>query len=84
MITPDDMGAGPVISQGSKTLGGRQTAFDAEAVATEAAVNWYPGSSFEHLILHSDSTIAIARACHSRARPGQGPARGTSTRSSAR
>ena len=79
VITPDDMGAGPVIAQGYGTLGGRQTAFDAEAVATEAAINWCPGSCFEHLVLHSDSTSAIAR----HATVGSDQARGTSTRLSA-
>jgi hypothetical protein len=35
------MGKGPVIAQGSKTLGDKQTAFDAELTAVEAALWWY-------------------------------------------
>ena len=63
-----------MIAQGSKTLGGRQTAFDAEVAAIEAAVEWHRRSEFKHLVLHSDSTSAIARACHGGAGPGQGSA----------
>ena len=80
LTTADDAGAGPAIAQGSKTLGNRQVAFDAEVVAIEAVVEWQ--DPFQHIIIHSDSTSAIARMCHSGAGPGQGPAnnvqRGTS------
>ena len=59
-------------------LGGRQTAFDAEVAAIEATVDWYQWSDFQHLVVHSDSTSAIARMCHGGAGPGQGPARNVS------
>ena len=53
-------------------LGTRQTAFDAEAAAIGAAAIWYrQQTQFEHLVIHSDSTSAIARASHSGASPGQ-------------
>ena len=75
LVTTDDAGAGPAIAQGSRTLGNRQVAFDAEVAAIEAVVDWYQRqSSFHHIIIHSDSTSAIARMCHSGAGPGQGPA----------
>ena len=37
-------------------------------------VDWYRRSDFQHLIVHSNSTSAIAGMCHSGAGPGQGPA----------
>ena len=75
----ENKGTGPVIAQGSTTLGNRQTAFDAEVAAIEAVVEWYQHQalghdSFRHTVIHSDSTSAIARMCHSGAGPGQGPA----------
>ena len=75
VITTDDKGAGPAIAQGSRTLGNRQVAFDAEVAAIEAAVVSYQHQDrFLHMVVHSDSTSAIARMCHSGAGPGQGPA----------
>ena len=66
------MVAGPAIAQGSRTLGSRQVAFDAEVAAIEAAVDWYQRQdSLQHLVIHSGSTSAIARMCHSGAGPGQ-------------
>ena len=54
---------------------GRQTTFDAEAAAIEAAVRWYQVSPFTHAVIHTDSTSAIARASHTGAGPAQRPAR---------
>ena len=83
LITADDKGAGPAIAQGSRSLGNRQVALDAEVAAIEAMVEWcqqqaQSHGSFQHIVIHSDSTSAIARMCHSGAGPGQGPARNTS------
>jgi len=74
-ITRDDKGSGPVVAQGSRSLGPRETAFDAGVAAIEAAVDWYRYSDYQHLVVHSDSTSAIARVSHSGAGPGQSPAR---------
>jgi ribonuclease HI len=67
------MGKGPVIAQGSKTLGDKQTAFDAELIAMEAALLLYEDSytAHPHLIIHSDSQCSIARSEHCGAGPGQ-------------
>jgi len=51
--------------QGSKTLGDKQTAFDAELAAIEPALLWYQCSHYVHMIIHSDSQSAIARSQHS-------------------
>jgi ribonuclease HI len=59
------------VAQGARTLGARQTAFDAEVAAIEEAVKWFGPSPYLHLIMHSDSTGAIARAGHTGAGPGQ-------------
>jgi ribonuclease HI len=69
------MGRGPVIGQGSKTLGDKQTAFDAELTAVEAALLWYQDTDHPHLIIHSDSQSAIARSKHCGAGPRQRMAR---------
>jgi ribonuclease HI len=71
VITSDNQGAGPVIDQGSKTLKGKRVAFGTEIIAIEEALKWYQNSSLQHLIIHSDSTSAIARASYSGAGPGQ-------------
>jgi ribonuclease HI len=71
VITEDDIGAGPAIFQGAKTLGTRQTAFDAEVAAIGEALKWFGSSPYLHLVIHSDSTSAIARAGHTAAGPGQ-------------
>jgi ribonuclease HI len=73
VVTRDPTGEGEAIAQDSKSLGPMQTAFDAEVVAIEGAIFWYlnnrnVGSS---LVIHSDSTSAIARAGHTGAGPGQ-------------
>jgi ribonuclease HI len=67
------LGKGPAIAQGSKTLGDKQTAFDAELTAVEAAFLWYEDNrtTHPHLIIHSDSQSAIARSEHCGAGPGQ-------------
>jgi hypothetical protein len=67
------MGKGPAIAQGSKTLGDKQTAFDAELTAVEAALLRYEGNytTYPHLITHSDSQSAIARSKHCGAGPGR-------------
>jgi ribonuclease HI len=75
VIAKDDQGAGAVVAQGSKTLPGEQVAFDAEITAIEETLKWFRYSTFPHLVIHSDSTSAIARESHSGARPGQRSAR---------
>jgi ribonuclease HI len=71
------MGKGPIIAQGSMTLGDKQTSFDAELTAVEAALLWYQDNhtAHPHLIIHSNSQSAIARSKHSGAGPGQRMAR---------
>jgi hypothetical protein len=75
VITKDSSGAGPVVAQGVKMLGGKQTAFDAELLAIEAALLWYEseGTQFRHMAIHSDSQSAIACTTRSGARPEAGP-----------
>jgi len=50
-----------------------QTAFDAEVVAILRALTWFArgGHGWRSLIIHSDSTSAIASASHTGAGPGQ-------------
>jgi len=67
-------GEDPPLRQGAKTLGGMQTAYDAEIAAIKAILKWYATSEahgWQHMVIHSDSTSAIARATHSGAGPGQ-------------
>jgi hypothetical protein len=75
-ITEDHKGQGPDIAQGARNLGGQQTAFDAEVSAIEKAVRWFlsQGQNFEyqHMVVHSNSTNAIARTSHTGAGPGLG------------
>jgi len=73
IVTSDDRGAGPTIAKGARSLGSRQTAFDAEVAAIEEALRWFSASTspFLHLTIHADSTSAIARAGHTGAGPGQ-------------
>jgi hypothetical protein len=71
VITEDDIGADPTIFQGPRTLGTRQTAFDAEVAATGKALKWFGSSPNLHIINHSDSTSATARASHIEAGTGQ-------------
>ena len=73
MITSDETGAGDIIAQGSKSLGTRQTAFDAEIAAIDAVTHWYVLNRADRpaLVIHSDSTSAIARAGQTGAGPGQ-------------
>jgi len=42
------------------TLGSKQTAFDVESSAIEAAVDWHRHGTPQHMVVHSDSTSAIA------------------------
>jgi len=63
-----------VISSGSRSLGAKQTASDAEVSVIEAVVDWYQFSPFRYMVIHSDSTSAIARAQHPGAGPGQAQA----------
>ena len=73
VVTPDDQGASEdVLFQGSKSLGSKQCAFDAEVAAIEEAVKLFLGNSnLPSLTIHSDTTNAIARAGHTGAGPGQ-------------
>lgn len=74
MTTSDDgSGDDTVIAQGSKSLGSQQTAFDAEVTAIESALYWFTTHrhGYRGLVIHSDSTSAIARAGHTGAGPGQ-------------
>jgi hypothetical protein len=73
----DDLGAGPIIYQGSKTLPGKQVTFDTDITAIEEVRKRYQrwNSGLQHLLIHSDSTSAIARSIHSGAGPGQRPAK---------
>jgi hypothetical protein len=79
LITEDQKGEGPDIAQGTRNLGGQQTAFDAELSAIEQAVRWFLAQGrnlpYQHMVVHSDSTSAIARASHTGAGPGQTTAR---------
>jgi hypothetical protein len=50
-------------------------AFDAEIAAIEGALEWY----LQHLVIHSDSTSAIARASYFDTGHGQRPAKGIRT-----
>jgi ribonuclease HI len=54
-----------------KTLGPKQTAYDAEVGAIREALTWYQDSQYKHIVVHSDSTSAITRTDHSAAGPGQ-------------
>jgi hypothetical protein len=56
-----DAEAGLMIAQGTKTLGTRQTAFDAELTAIEEALRWYETTQYHHMIIHSNSTSTITR-----------------------
>ena len=38
VVTPDDRGTGDVMTQGNKSLGGKQAAFVAEAAAIKEAI----------------------------------------------
>jgi ribonuclease HI len=73
IITKDPEGKGDALAQDSKSLGPMQTAFDAEVTAIEGALFWYLNNrdTGPSLVIHSDSTSAIARASHTGAGPGQ-------------
>ena len=65
VVTPDVQGNGDAISQGSKSLGGKQVAFDVEVAAIKEAIKWFrEQSNLPSVIVHSDSTSAIARRTH--------------------
>jgi ribonuclease HI len=73
VITKDAEGKGEALASDSKSLGPIQTAFDAEVTAIEGALFWYVNNRniSPALIIHSDSTSAMARAGHTGAGPGQ-------------
>jgi ribonuclease HI len=73
VITKDAEGTGEALASDSKSLGPIQTAFDAEVTAIEGALFWYVNNRkiSPALIIHSDSTSAMARAGHTGAGPGQ-------------
>ena len=77
IATGDAEGAGDAIAQHSESIGTRATAFDAEVAAIENAVGRASNNvqQWRALVIHSDSTSAIARAGHTGAGPGQGRAR---------
>jgi ribonuclease HI len=70
IITSDAMGGGESLAQDFKSLGPIQTAYDAEVLAIEAAIFWFQNNRIagSSLVVHSDSTSAIARVG---AGPGQ-------------
>jgi len=73
-VTKDAEGLGPALTQGMKILGAEQTAFDAEVAAIEAVVRWMVQQgppNFRHMVVHSDSTSAIARVRHAGVGPSQ-------------
>jgi ribonuclease HI len=65
----------PPVAQRSSCLGRRQAVFDAELSGIRAALIWHLQGSYKHMVIHSDSTSAIARAEHSGTGPGQKIAR---------
>jgi hypothetical protein len=73
VITEDSTGAGEVLAQDSKSLGAMHTTFDADISAIAGALFWFlqNGWDYRALVIHSDSTSAIARAGHTGAGPGQ-------------
>jgi ribonuclease HI len=77
IVTRDDKGGGPSVAEGLRNIGSQQTAFDAELAAIERVISWFvePGSEWQHMTIHSDSTSAIARAGHTGAGLGQEVAR---------
>jgi hypothetical protein len=73
IVTRDATGEGEALAQDHKSLSSIQTAYDAEVSAIEGAIFWFlnnrnVGSS---VVIHSDSTSAIARAGHTGAGPGR-------------
>jgi ribonuclease HI len=67
VITRDDLAASPPIAQRSSMRSFRELG---------AALIWHlQGSHHKHMVIHSDSTSAIARAGHSGTGPGQRIAR---------
>jgi ribonuclease HI len=51
------------------------TVFNAELSGIRAALTWHLQGSYKHMVIHSDSTSAIARAGHSGTGPGRKIAR---------
>jgi len=49
LITLDDTGTGTAVAHGTKTLGNKQTALDAEVGAIEAVVRWHQENHFRGL-----------------------------------
>jgi hypothetical protein len=54
----------PAITQGVRNLGGQETAFDAGVAAIGQVITWFHRASQRHMVVHSDSMSAIARASH--------------------
>ena len=57
LITSDDQGTGLAIAQGAKSLGTRQTAFDAEVVAIRTVLEWFnqddpEPSHWKYMVIH--------------------------------
>jgi hypothetical protein len=52
----------PPVAQRSSCLGRRQAVFNAELSGIRAALTWHLQGSYKHMVIHSDSTSAIARA----------------------
>jgi hypothetical protein len=73
IVTRDAKGEGEALAQDSKSLGPIQTAYDAEVSAIEGAIFWFLNNrnAGGSLLVHSDSTSAIARVRHTGAGPGQ-------------
>jgi ribonuclease HI len=75
VITRDAAGGGEALAQDHKSLGPQaiQTAYDAEVSAIEGAIFWFLNNRnvSRSLVVHSDSTSAIARVGHTGAGPGQ-------------
>ena len=72
VISKDDTGTGDAIAYGSRSLGSRQVAFDAEVAAIRDAIRGFlEDSTLPSMAVHSDSTSAIAKAKHVGAGPGQ-------------
>jgi hypothetical protein len=59
IVTPDDKGEGPSITQGTHNIGGQQTAFDAELMAIEQVVDWFQGAEQQHMTVHSDCWFGL-------------------------
>ena len=75
IITADQLGAGPALTQGKKVLGVQCAAFDSELIAIFFSLReWTTSPRLRHyssLIIHSGSRSIIAQLQHLRPDPGQ-------------